>query len=96
MTKPLHRSMWCDGLVPEEYLFGERPPRITGTAWICGRKCWDQPWRFALLLPPSVRAISSIDWSALLPPDDMTCWIWFDEKLRYLEIDPLAAVPDRC
>lgn len=95
MTKPLHRSMWCDGLVPEEYLFSECPPRITGVAWICGRKCWDQPWRFSLILPPSIRVISDIDWFALLPPDDMTCWIWFDEKLRYLELDPLAAVPDR-
>ena len=28
------RVFWCDGFIPSHYLLGDRPPRITGTAWI--------------------------------------------------------------
>jgi hypothetical protein len=35
-----------------------------------------------------------IDWAALLPPKNVTRWMSFDERRRYIEIEPAAAVPD--
>ncbi|MBX3388174.1 MAG: hypothetical protein KF691_01820 [Phycisphaeraceae bacterium] len=36
-----------------------------------------------------------IDWDSLLPADDRTCWMWFDERTREIELDPAAARRER-
>ncbi|HYE61141.1 MAG TPA: hypothetical protein VD997_04025 [Phycisphaerales bacterium] len=96
-----HQFLWCDGLDPEAYELNPGPDdpdqraRIHGLAWIGWRGADVREWRFTLLLPHgSPRSRGAIDWQALLPPDDMTCWISFDEKERYLEIEPGVARPD--
>mgnify|MGYP003387065291 CR=1 FL=1 len=88
-----HRYLWCDGFLPNEYLLDGRASRITGTAWI-GDGPSQSEWDFALLVPRSVRSREEIDWASLLPRENMTRWMSFDEAKRYLEIDPAVAVPD--
>jgi hypothetical protein len=87
------RYLWCDGFVPERYLLDDRPPRITGRAWIC-----DGPrqaeWAFTLLLPNPVGSQDEIDWPALLPPENVTGWLAVDPRGKRIEIEPAAAVPD--
>lgn len=88
-----YRYFWCDGLGPSEYVLDGPAPRITGKAWICnGPK--PSLWRFVLLLPEPVSSREAIDWDALLPPENMTRWMSFDEERRYIEFEPAAATPD--
>jgi hypothetical protein len=88
-----HRYLWCDGIDPTAYLLDEPTPRIIGIAWIGSSPNVDR-WEFTLLLPPSMRSRDQIDWASLLPSDDMTQWISFDESRRTIEIEPAAAQPD--
>jgi hypothetical protein len=87
------RYWWCDGLLAQQYRLDENPPRITGVAWL-GDNAAGTRWEFALLLPERAAAIESIDWASLLPAENMTCWMSFDEERKYLEIEPAAAKPD--
>jgi hypothetical protein len=93
LPKRRHQFPWCDGLIPGQYLFDESRPRITGVAWF-GNDAASDPWEFALLLPPGMTSIETVDWAALLPPEDKTCWMSFDERRKYLEIEPGVARPD--
>ena len=85
--------LWCDGLIPGQYLLDDPRPRITGKAWVCNGPRRAE-WEFALLLPRPVWSREEIDWAALLPPEDVTRWMAFDEGRRYIEIEPAVAVPD--
>lgn len=85
--------LWCDGLDPSEYQLDGPLPRITGRCWICDGPRPDE-WEFALLLPRSFPSREDIDWASLLPSRNMTRFMAFDEKRRYLEIEPAVAVPD--
>lgn len=88
------RSLWCDGLIAESYHLGDERPHITGRAWI-GRGPREQTeWRFTLLLPQGVRSLELNDWSAMLPPDNVTRWLALDHHARHMEIDPAAAMAD--
>jgi hypothetical protein len=87
-----HRYFWCDGLLPDEYILESPQPRALGTAFL-GNSGQDR-WRFVLLLHQHVQNVEEIDWAALLPPDGVTCWMYFEERDRYLEIDPSVACPD--
>lgn len=84
---------WCDGFIPNEYVFDGSSPRIIGCCWICNG-AHQAPWDFALLLPRSIRSRKQIEWQSLLPPDKVTRWMSFDENRRYIEIEPSVAVPD--
>jgi len=66
---------------------------VTGTAWICNGEQQAQ-WEFALMLKQSSPSREVIDWASLLPADDTTRWMSFDENKRYIEIDPTAATLD--
>jgi hypothetical protein len=88
-----YRNFWCDGCIPSQYLLDDPRPRITGKAWICvGPR--QAEWDFALLLPRPLRSREEIDWALLLPPENVTRWMAFDEGRRYIEIEPAVAVPD--
>lgn len=88
------RSLWCDGFIAESYHFDGKRPHITGRAWI-GRGPREQTeWRFTLLLPKDVRSRESIDWSAILPPDNATRWLALDRNARHMEIDPAVTTDD--
>ena len=93
LTRPDFRRFWCDGFIPSRYLLDGPQPRITGKAWICNGPAQDE-WDFVLVLPNAFGSREEIDWSALLPPKDVTRWMAFDEGRRYIEIDPSVAVPD--
>jgi hypothetical protein len=87
------QRMWCDGLVPKQYFVSGRRPRIIGTAWICGGT--DQrEWEFILRLPSRINSREEIDWSSLLPPENVTRWISIDEERGRIQIEPAAAIPD--
>ena len=84
------RGLWCDGFVPAQYVLNSPPPRITGRCWICnGPK--QAEWEFALLFPKPFRSREDIDWATLLPPENVTRWIAFDERRQYIEIEPAVA-----
>jgi len=88
-----YRSFWCDGFDPHVYTLDGPCPRVTGTAWICNGEQQAQ-WEFALMLKQSSPSREVIDWASLLPADDTTRWMSFDENKRYIEIDPTAATLD--
>ncbi len=84
--------LWCDGLVPEQFLLDGPTPRIIGRAWICNGSRQDE-WEFTLFLSArSARA--EIDWAALLPAEDVTRWLAFDPEGKRIQIEPTAAVAD--
>jgi hypothetical protein len=87
------RFLWCDGLVPARYHLNDSDPRITGTAWICNGPKQDE-WEFALFLPHPVASHDEIDWSALLPPENVTRWLALDPPGKHVQIEPGAAVAD--
>ena len=80
------RSLWCDGLVPEEYDLRADKPCIRGTAY-CGQSGQDR-WRFMLLLGDRR---PKIDWSALLPAEELTGWLSVHPRERILVVDPGSA-----
>jgi hypothetical protein len=87
------RKFWCDGIHPVGYMLDGRSPRIIGRCWICQGQDQSE-WKFVLLLPRRFASRDEIDWASLLPPDNMTRWLAFDEGRRYIEIEPAVAVPD--
>src|SRR5690242_18804993 len=89
-----YQYFWCDGFIPSEYLLGDPSPRINGKVWICNGP-QQAEWDFVLLLPRPVESREEIDWASLLPPENVTRWMAFDEGRQYIEIEPAAAVPDR-
>jgi|SRR5579871_6167259 len=87
------RFSWCDGFLPERYELEGPLPRIRGRVWIC-----DGPnkveWEFTLFLEHPVGSPSEIDWSRLLPPEDVTQWLAIDLAEKRIEIEPSAAIAD--
>src|SRR5947208_1619612 len=88
------RCFWCDGFIPMFYLLDDRSPRIMGRCWIVQGEKPQSEWKFTLLLPRRIQSRDDIDWASLLPPNDKTRWMAFDEDRQYIEIEPAVAVPD--
>ncbi|MBX3359659.1 MAG: hypothetical protein KF745_14665 [Phycisphaeraceae bacterium] len=89
-----YQYFWCDGIDPEQYTLDAPSPRISGRATICNGPMQSWTWTFVLLLPRPVSSRDAIEWASLLPPENMTCWMSFDEDKQSLEIDPSVAKPD--
>jgi len=88
-----YQYFWCDGFCPSHYALDGPSPRSTGICWICnGPK--QAEWSFTLLLPNPYGSREEIDWATLRPPEGVTRWMSFDERRKYLEIEPGVAVPD--
>lgn len=88
-----YRYFWCDGFDPHNYVLDGPSPRITGRCWICNGPAQAE-WEFALLLPMLAITREDIEWAALLPAENVTSWMSFDEGRQYIEIEPAVAVPD--
>jgi hypothetical protein len=88
-----YQYFWCDGFIPSKYQLDGPSPQITGRCWICNGPAQAE-WDFTLLLPRPFASREEIEWSSLLPPPNVTRWIAFDERRRYIEIEPAVAVPD--
>jgi hypothetical protein len=86
------RENWCDGLIAEEYELSSPQPCIRGRAW-CGPD-GQQPWRFTLIVDPQTRSHEEMDWSALLPGDRLTGWLFPDPRVKTMTIDPLGGYSD--
>jgi hypothetical protein len=83
------RFWWCDGFIPEP------PPRgreVHGDVWCDGPRQFQ--WRFKLKLPPAFDP-GTDDWSQLLPPEDLTGWLWMDKEHQQITVDAARARPDR-
>jgi hypothetical protein len=93
MSENCLRFRWCDGFMPQRYQLSGPSPYIRGRAWICNGPIQEQ-WEFTLFLRQSVDSRSGIDWSSLLPPENVTKWIAVDLPGKRIEIEPSAAVPD--
>lgn len=89
------RLYWCDGFVPDQYILDGPSPCILGRAWLVIGSNYDELWAFTLLLNRSVLSVEEIDWSALLPADDVTRWLTVDRKRKQLILEPSIAVPDK-
>ena len=85
------RFLWCDGLIPEEYLVDAPSPHITGRAWICNGRMQEQ-WEFALVLEHSVRSLEEVSWASLLPSEDVTGWLAVDLEGRRIRLTPSRVV----
>ena len=88
------RGLWCDGFVPADYEISAQPPVIRGSVWIGLGAGSQEQWGFTLILPRSFSERDPIDWSQLLPADDVTGWLSVELDARRLEVDPAAAIPD--
>lgn len=86
------RRVWCDGLVPEEYDLRAEEPNDRGHAWCC--LTGQESWTFRLLVHPDTRRREGIDWSALLPDDELTGWLSPHLRRKTRTIDPLNGYPD--
>jgi hypothetical protein len=84
------RFLWCDGLIPDDYILNGRSPSITGWAWICNDRQQDQ-WQFRLFLNKGVSSLAGIDWLSLLPPENVTRWLAINFRAQQIQIVPLAA-----
>ncbi len=93
MPERRYQYFWCDGIYPQDYILDGSPPQIKGRCWICNGPHQTE-WDFALILPSPVGSREEIDWAALFPAENVTRWIAFDERRRYIEIEPAVAVPD--
>ena len=51
-------------------------------------------WEFTLFLNHPVASKAEIDWSAHLPPENVTRWLALDPSSKRIQIEPSAAVPD--
>jgi hypothetical protein len=86
---------WCDGFTPEIADLVARPPRISGRVWLArgGREQW--AWAFNLILTPDALSDrGEVDWTRLLPPDDVTGWLSLDWAGKTMKVVPSAAYPD--
>lgn len=88
------RPYWCDGFVPITYLLNGPNPCVLGHAWMAIGSRYQERWKFTLLLDHSLRSVEEVDWSALLPVEDVTRWLTVDPDHKQLVIEPSAAVPD--
>jgi hypothetical protein len=86
------RNLGCDGLLPEEYDLHVDEPCIRGTAR-CGPS-GQELWGFTLLIGSGATSPATIDWSSLLPPDDVTGWLSPHLREQRIVIDPRSAYPD--
>jgi hypothetical protein len=94
LREPGFRRYWCDGFLPDLYVFDESPPRVVGRVWMGIGPREQEEWRFTLLLRGPIASREEIDWSALLPPPDATRWLTVDPAGKRLVIEPAVAVPD--
>jgi hypothetical protein len=93
MPEKWQRRYWCDGFVPENYEIDCDSPRIRGQIWIADHQK-QECWQFLLLLPRRYQSRENVDWSALLPPENVTRWLSLNPIQRLVEIEPAVAVPD--
>jgi hypothetical protein len=79
--------LWCDGFVPERYFLDEVPMRATGSTWIgdVGSSSHEE-WRFTLTLPPGTSSRTNLDWATLLPPPDVSGWLFVAAAKKELEL----------
>jgi hypothetical protein len=85
------RFLWCDGLIPNEYVLNVRSPSIMGRAWICNGRNQDQ-WQFRLFLNHPVPSLAAINWQSLFPPENVTRWLALNATAKQIQIVPLAAL----
>jgi hypothetical protein len=89
------QEIWCDGFLAEPQIeISRRHRRVTGKVWIGFGGSHQALWDFHLLLGAIVKDPQQIDWSALLPANEVTGWLsmYFESKLLVLR--PYAAYPD--
>jgi hypothetical protein len=94
LRDPNARRYWCDGFLPSRYILDGRQPRVLGHVWMGIGPRHQEQWEFTLLLDRSADSPEGVDWSALLPPPDVTRWLTVDPNRKQLIIEPGAAVPD--
>ncbi|MBE1533522.1 hypothetical protein [Actinomadura algeriensis] len=87
------RSLWCDGFLPDEVDLRAPEPRIRGRAWIGDDNGSQEQWDFTLLIG-NPRSEIDIEWSTLLPAEDVTGWLRPDLQAKTLTMAPLTAVPE--
>lgn len=89
------RGYWCDGFIPSWYDLDGPIPNVSGIVWMGRGPRNMEEWEFALLLGLPFDSVEAIDWSLLLPPEDVTRWLTAEPARKRLILEPGVAVPDR-
>jgi hypothetical protein len=84
---PRKLGLWCDGFIPENYIFDRMPNYITGVVWIGTGPRGQEKWKFVLMLPSSLSSPSDIAWSELLPAPEASGWLIVATEKKELEIE---------
>lgn len=69
-------------------------PRIEGCSWIADDRQMMELWKFTLFLDRQYNSRDEIDWTSLLPSDNVTRWMALDLPGKRLQIEPTAAESD--
>lgn len=91
MSDPTWRSWWCDGFRP--WIVDHKKREVTGRVWMV-HGMNQQDWGFRLSLRKLSTGTEQVDWAALLPAENETCWLKMDLNKEHLTIEPELARPD--
>jgi hypothetical protein len=84
------QSLWCDGFIAEAFeVVGERC-RMTGQVWMAFGQERQELWKFIVYLGPA-RSREEIDWTAMLPGEDVTGWLSLDFQTKFMKVNPFVA-----
>ena len=94
LEKCRQQGLWCDGFIPEMYVLNAPSPYISGHVWIGIGPGKQEKWAFTLFLGKGVSNRKEIEWSKLLPLENITQWLLVDLDSKRLEIEPDAGIQD--
>ncbi len=87
------RSLWCDGFIADAFeVVGERC-RVSGKVWMAFGQQRQELWNFVVYLG-SARPREQIDWTELLPAEDVTGWLSLNFETKFMKVNPFVTRPD--
>jgi hypothetical protein len=79
------RGWWCDGVVVRFRREDDGCIRLMGIIW--AGKDGQIPMDLEIRLPSHITCEEQLEWDELLPPEDLTGWLWIDVKKKRVVID---------
>jgi hypothetical protein len=95
MSDPKMRRAWCDGFMPDrKFVATDKGCHIAGQVWMTDSVGSQSLWNFVVLLGPVVVPREEVEWSQVLPAENMTGWLSMDFENKFMKIKPRGAYPD--
>ena len=88
-------GMWCDGFLPEKFVVTGSGSHVAGRVWMANGHGNQSLWNFVLLLGRTRVPRADVDWSAYVPAEATTGWLYLDFGRRFLKVKLSAARPER-